>query len=61
MTDGTIRQDPEREADPRIDLAIRRTELAEQRTLLAWLRTSLALSRLRAKIYGTCWPESWLP
>jgi uncharacterized membrane protein YidH (DUF202 family) len=43
MTDGTIRQTSEREADPRVDLAVRRTELAEQRTLLAWLRTSLAL------------------
>ncbi len=33
----------EREIDPRIDLAVRRTELAMDRTLLAWIRTALAL------------------
>lgn len=29
--------------DPRIDLAVQRTELAEDRTLLAWVRTNLGL------------------
>jgi putative membrane protein len=42
MSADTARQ-AEREVDPRIDLAVQRTELAEVRTLLAWLRTSIAL------------------
>jgi len=37
------RQAAEQQADPRIDLAVQRTELAEDRTLLAWLRTALGL------------------
>jgi putative membrane protein len=43
MGEQTTEGISERELDPRIDLAVRRTELAEQRTLLAWLRTAIAL------------------
>lgn len=39
----TIREQAERAADPRVDLAVKRTELAWDRTLLAWLRTSSAM------------------
>jgi len=39
----TIREHAERVADPRVDLAVKRTEPAWDRTLLAWLRTSSAL------------------
>jgi putative membrane protein len=42
MTEN-IREQAEREADPRVDLAVKRTELAWDRTLLAWLRTASAL------------------
>jgi putative membrane protein len=42
MTD-TVREQAEREADPRVDLAVKRTELAWDRTLLSWLRTTSAL------------------
>src|SRR5215831_18139907 len=37
------RQAAEQQTDPRLDLAVQRTELAEDRTLLAWLRTALGL------------------
>jgi uncharacterized membrane protein YidH (DUF202 family) len=43
MAEQTMADFSEREMDPRVDLAVRRTELAEQRTLLAWLRTTIAL------------------
>ena len=39
----TDREQAERDADPRVDLAVKRTELAWDRTLLAWLRTTSAL------------------
>jgi putative membrane protein len=38
-----IRQDAEQSTDPRVDLAVQRTELAEDRTVLAWLRTAIGL------------------
>ena len=37
------RKDAEKEADPRVDLAVERTELALERTQLAWIRTVLGL------------------
>ena len=37
------RQAAERDTDPRVDLAVQRTELAEDRTLLAWIRTTIGL------------------
>jgi len=37
------REQAEQSADPRIDLAVMRTELAWDRTLLSWLRTTIAL------------------
>jgi len=40
--ENNVRAD-EREIDPRIDLAVQRTELAWDRTLLAWIRTALSL------------------
>lgn len=42
MTDPA-RDQAERAADPRVDLAVKRTELAWDRTLLSWLRTTSAL------------------
>jgi uncharacterized membrane protein YidH (DUF202 family) len=33
----------ERDSDPRVDLAVQRTELAEDRTLLAGIRTTIGL------------------
>ena len=39
----TIREQTERAADPRVDLAVKRTERAWDRTLLAWLRTTSGL------------------
>lgn len=33
----------EKEADPRVDLAVERTELALERTHLAWIRTTFTL------------------
>jgi uncharacterized membrane protein YidH (DUF202 family) len=38
-----IREEAERDADPRIDLAIERTMLAWERTQLAWIRTVFGL------------------
>jgi putative membrane protein len=38
-----IREEAERDADPRIDLAIERTLLAWERTQLAWIRTVFGL------------------
>ena len=38
-----IRQDAERDTDPRVDLAVERTLLAMERTQLAWVRTVIAL------------------
>jgi uncharacterized membrane protein YidH (DUF202 family) len=35
--------DEEKDIDPRIDLAAKRTELGWDRTVLAWVRTVLAL------------------
>jgi putative membrane protein len=43
MPYDAARQSAEQDADPRVDLAVLRSELAEDRTLLAWLRTALAL------------------
>jgi uncharacterized membrane protein YidH (DUF202 family) len=43
MPSDAARQSAEQDADPRVDLAVLRSELAEDRTLLAWLRTALAL------------------
>ena len=37
------RKAAEREADPRVDLAVERTELALERTHLAWIRTMFAI------------------
>jgi putative membrane protein len=42
MSDIT-RQAAEQDTDPRVDLAVQRTELAEDRTLLAWIRTTIGL------------------
>jgi uncharacterized membrane protein YidH (DUF202 family) len=39
----SLREQAEQAADPRIDLAVKRTELAWDRTLLSWLRTTIAL------------------
>lgn len=36
-----LRQQAEKESDPRVDLAVERTELALDRTQLAWIRTVL--------------------
>ena len=36
-------QGPGKQVDPRVDLAVMRTELAWDRTLLSWLRTTIAL------------------
>jgi uncharacterized membrane protein YidH (DUF202 family) len=43
MSDKTseLRQQAEKESDPRVDLAVERTELALDRTQLAWIRTVL--------------------
>jgi len=38
-----IRADTERDADPRIDLAVERTLLAIERTQLAWVRTVMGM------------------
>jgi putative membrane protein len=38
-----IRVDAERDADPRIDLAVERTLLALERTQLAWVRTVMGM------------------
>jgi uncharacterized membrane protein YidH (DUF202 family) len=38
-----IRTDAERDADPRIDLAVERTLLALERTQLAWVRTVIGM------------------
>jgi putative membrane protein len=42
MQHDTARQSAEQQADPRVDLAVLRSELAEDRTLLAWVRTAIA-------------------
>ena len=42
MTDS-LREHAEQAADPRVDLAVKRTELGWDRTLLSWLRTTTAL------------------
>jgi putative membrane protein len=42
-TEQHIRMDAERDADPRIDLAVERTMLALERTQLAWVRTIIGL------------------
>src|SRR5215471_8622710 len=39
----SLRMHGEQAADPRVDLALKRTELAWDRTLLSWLRTTIAL------------------
>jgi putative membrane protein len=36
------RKEAEKDADPRVDLAVERTELALERTQLAWIRTVLS-------------------
>jgi putative membrane protein len=41
--DQRIREESERSADPRIDLAVERTRLAMERTQLAWVRTVVGL------------------
>jgi putative membrane protein len=38
-----IRAEAEKDADPRVDLAVDRTKMAAVRTLLAWVRTLLSL------------------
>jgi uncharacterized membrane protein YidH (DUF202 family) len=38
-----VHKDSEAPVDPRIDLAVQRTELAGERTLLAWMRTVIGL------------------
>lgn len=38
-----VRAEAEREADPRIDLAVERTLLALERTQLAWVRTIMGM------------------
>jgi uncharacterized membrane protein YidH (DUF202 family) len=38
-----IREEAERDADPRIDLAVERTLLAIERTQLAWVRTVMGM------------------
>ena len=38
-----VRIEAEKDADPRVDLAVDRTELALERTQLAWVRTLLSL------------------
>jgi uncharacterized membrane protein YidH (DUF202 family) len=38
-----LRNDAEHGIDPRVDLAVERTEFAAERTQLAWIRTNLAL------------------
>ena len=43
MATEAIRNQAEQDVDPRVDLAVLRTELAADRTMLAWLRTALAL------------------
>jgi uncharacterized membrane protein YidH (DUF202 family) len=44
MEDGQlIREEAERDADPRIDLAVERTLLAIERTQLAWVRTVMGM------------------
>ncbi|HNW55450.1 MAG TPA: DUF202 domain-containing protein, partial [Bacteroidales bacterium] len=39
----TIRNEAEKDVDPRVDLAVERTMLALDRTQLAWVRTVLTL------------------
>jgi inner membrane protein YidH len=41
--DQGIRQQAERDVDPRLDLAVERTLLALERTQLSWIRTALGL------------------
>jgi uncharacterized membrane protein YidH (DUF202 family) len=43
MKESVLRESAEETVDPRVDLAVLRTELAEDRTLLSWARTSLGL------------------
>lgn len=38
-----VRKEAEQGLDPRVDLAVERTEFAAERTQLAWIRTNLAL------------------
>jgi uncharacterized membrane protein YidH (DUF202 family) len=37
-----LRKEAEQDADPRVDLAVERTEYALERTQLAWIRTVLS-------------------
>jgi Protein of unknown function, DUF481/Domain of unknown function (DUF202) len=77
MPYDAARQSAEQDADPRVDLAVLRSELAEDRTLLAWLRIALALigagvafdkgTQLLGGGYGRYWIRTnttslrWLP
>ena len=38
-----LRKEAEQDSDPRVDLAVERTEYALERTQLAWIRTVLSL------------------
>ena len=41
LNQQSLRKEAEKDADPRVDLAVERTELALERTQLAWIRTTL--------------------